>query len=133
MNIYLVMAFGGMLGILLHAVKSIWAINKKNPLTKFNQVFKEYWKTEWLSFFVSMFCFAVLLFVASEFVNLNKVDTPDMNEPLKERLLHFKLSNFIKLTSVIMGYFSDSIIYGFLGVTEKNLNTKLAELEIKKP
>lgn len=122
------MAFGGLLGILLHAGKAMYNIKKRNETT-FNNVFQMYWKTEWMSFLGSILCFGVLLFVASEFVNLESIDEPDPAEDVKERLLHFKISNFIKLSSVIAGYFADSIVYGFLGVTEIKLKKKLADAE----
>ena len=123
------MTFGGLLGIMLHSLVSVRSINKRVPNANFKMIFKEYWANEWMSIASSVFCFAVLLFVASEFVNLEKVDTPDYTESLKDRLVHFKLSQFIKVTSVIAGYFSDSIIYGFLGVTEKRINDKLKQIE----
>lgn len=125
MNIYFLMALGGLLGIIIHAIKSIGAINKRTEGVKFKDVFKIYWTSEWLSFLSSFVLFAALLFVSSEFIDLNKIDTPDIREPLKERLLHFKLSSFIKTASIIGGYFCDSIVYGFLGVTEGRIKTFL--------
>lgn len=125
MNIYLVMTFGGVLGILLHTLKAIRDISKRNANMNYRMVFMEYWKGEYLSLAGSLLCFAVLLFVASEFVNLQAIDSPDYTEPLKDRLLNFKISNFIKLSSVIAGYFADSLVYSFLGITEKRLKEKL--------
>ena len=127
MSTYAIMMLGGILGIILHAFVAIRNINKKNPKTKFKDVAKEYWSTEWLSVGFSFFCFLILLFVASEFINLKEVDKIDYSEPLKERILHFKMGSFIKLTSILAGYFADSIVYGFLGKTERTLNEKFAE------
>jgi len=132
MNIYLLMTFGCIIGIILHAFVAIRNINKKNPYTKLKDVAKEYWSTEWLSVGFSLFCFFVLLFIASEFINLNHIDKINYSEPLKERLIHFKMSNFIKATSVLAGYFADSIVYGFLGKTEQALNEKFAGPSIEK-
>lgn len=124
MNIYLIMAFGGLLGILLHTLKACRDISKRHEALNFKMVVKEYWKHEGWSLFGSVLCFAVLLFVASEFVNLQAVDNPDYATSIKDRLLNFKISNFIKLSSVIAGYFSDSLVYSFLGTTEKKMKEK---------
>lgn len=125
MNIYAIMCLGGLLGIILHSFTSVRNINKRTAGVKFGDVLKMYWQTEYLSVITSCFCFGVLLFVASEFVNLSKIDTIDYSESLKDRLLHFRISNFIKLTSVIAGYFADSLVYGFIGVTEKKINEQI--------
>ncbi len=127
MNIYLVMIFGGILGIVLHSFKAVRDINKRTAGVNFTMVLKQYWTTEYLSIFASIFCFGVLLFIASEFINMKSVDTIDYSQPIKDRLLNFKLSNFIKLTSVLAGYFSDSLVYGFLGKTEQKINDKINE------
>lgn len=125
MNIYAVMMLGGILGIILHSFTAVRNINKRTPEATFTMVLKQYWQTEYLAVAASCLCFGVLLFVASEFVNLKQIDTIDYSESIKDRLLHFRISNFIKLTSVIAGYFSDSLVYGFLGKTEKKINEQI--------
>jgi len=124
MSIYLVMAFGGLIGIVLHALIVIRNINKRTAGVDFKAVFNEYWKTEWLSLLFSFVAFGALLFVASEFVDLKKLDN-DKSASITERLMNFRIANFIKLSSVLAGYFADSIVYGFLGITEKKLNKKI--------
>ena len=128
MNIYFVMLFGGILGIILHTFKSVNDIRKRllitTPNVKFKTVFVEFWSSEWLALVGSLICYGTLLFVASEFANLKAMDTTDPTESLKDRLLHFNISNFIKTSSVIAGYFSDSLVYGFLGKTEQSLKEK---------
>lgn len=121
MNIYIIMTIGGMLGIVTHSIVSIRAINNRIDAVNFKQVFKEYWTNDLPSIFFSVFFFLLLLFVASEFVDLKAIDTTNNGEALSERLLHFRIASFIKTSSIIAGYFSDSIVYGFLGVTEKKL------------
>jgi hypothetical protein len=123
-NPYVAMTIGGVLGMLLHTFKVIRDINKRNAAVNYRMVFVEYWKTEYLSVTVSILCFATMLYVASEFVDLNHVEIDDPKQPLAEKLVHFKISRFIKLSSVIAGYFSDSLVYGFLGVTEIKLRKK---------
>jgi hypothetical protein len=71
----------------------------------------------------------VLLFISSEFINPGKIDTPDVHDTLQDKLMHFRIANFIKVVSVIAGYFSDSIVYGFMGVTEKRIQKKFADEE----
>lgn len=128
MSIYPVICLGGMLGIILHALKSMIAINSKNPCVNLKLVYKTYVSTEGFSFLVSVFCFAVLLFVSSEFVNYKAIgDDPAISTDLKDKLVHFQVANFIKVVSVICGYFSDSIVYGWLGRTEKNLKEKFGD------
>ena len=121
MNIYFVMIIGGFAGIILHSFKAVRDIATRTAGITFSDALKEYWKTEYLSLVSSLFCFCVLLFVASEFINLNRIDTPDYKDSIPDRLLHFRISNFIKLSSVIAGYMSDSLVYSFLGRTEKKL------------
>lgn len=125
MNIYLVMIIGGLIGIILHSLKSVRSINKRIDNATLGFVFKEFWKHDKLALLGSAICFFAMLFIASEFINLNEVDKVDYSEPLKERLLHFRLSAFVKTTSVIAGFFADSIVYGFLGVTEKKIKANL--------
>lgn len=129
MNIYLVITFGGILGLLLHALKTINGINKKYDHTSFNQVFYEYWRHDKLAFITAVFCFGVLLFVSSEFVNLNNLEAVDNSKSLKERLFNFRLASFIKCASVIAGYFADSLVYGFMGVTEKKLDKQFKDAQ----
>jgi hypothetical protein len=133
MNPYITMTIGGMLGIVLHTFKVIRDINKRNVNVNFRMVFLEYWKTDYLSLTVSILCFATMLFVASEFIDLNHVEISDPKQPLSERLMHFKIANFIKMSSVIAGYFSDSIVYGFLGVTEVKLKKQFSDAEKDQP
>jgi hypothetical protein len=130
--IYLVMVVGGIIGIILHSFKSIRDINKRIKSVNFREVLKEYWSSEFFSLLGSLLCFGAMLFIASEFVDLRHIDETDYTESLKDRLMHFNISQFIKLTSVIAGYFSDSLVYGFLGVTEKNINKKIEGLDNEK-
>ena len=129
MNIYLVITFGGLLGILGHSLKVVNSINKRYDSTDFKTVFAEYWKHDKLAFITSIFSFVILLYVSSEFVNLNHLE--DTHDSLKERLINFKIATFIKTSSVIAGWFSDSIVYGFMGVTEKRIKKSLDELKPK--
>lgn len=125
MNIYATISFGGLLGIILHALQACIKINKRNANVNLKMVFTEYFQTEGFSFLVSVFCYGVILFVSSEFINYKAVSGEDqVQTDLKDKLLHFQVSNFIKVTSVVVGFFADSIVYGFLGKTEKSLKAK---------
>jgi hypothetical protein len=125
MNIYLVITFGGLLGIIGHSLQKINGINKRHAHTSFKAVFNEYWKHDWFSVLSSIFFFGVLLFVSSEFVNLKHLEEADNQTSLKERLLNFRLANFIKFASVIAGWFADSLVYGIMGVAEKRIAAQL--------
>lgn len=126
MNIYIIISFGGLLGIILHAFKSIASINKANPNTNFRMVYTQFWKSDWLTVAGSFLCFFALLFVSSEFINYRDVagQASGVETDLKDKLIHFQIKNFIKVVSVIAGYFADSIVYGFLGVTAKKLEKR---------
>lgn len=125
MNIYIVMSIGGLLGIALHLMVTMQTINKNTSGVGFRDVWKQYWKTDYLSFTISVLSFMVLLFVMSEWIDLNNLDSPDLKEGYADRLLHSRLSTFIKTTSVIAGYFSDYLIYKFIGKTKKVIDQKL--------
>lgn len=127
MNIYVLMSCGLLFGIILHSLKTIRDINKRIDQANFKMVFMQYWSNEIYSLLVSVVCSAILLFVASEFINLPKIDSPDTAETLKEKLFHFNISNFIKSSSVISGYFADSIVYGFMGVSENKIKKQFAD------
>jgi hypothetical protein len=125
-HIYILISIGGMIGIILHALRSMAAINKRNKYVNFRMVFDEYWKTDWFSLIVSFFSFIALVYVSSEFINYQDVTgvPPDPKADLKDKLIHFQIRNFIKASSVLAGYFADSIVYGWLGVAGKKLNQR---------
>jgi hypothetical protein len=131
MNIYLVITIGGLLGIFGHSLSAVNKINKRTANTNFKEVFAAFWKNDKLSVFTSICFFGILLFCSSEFVNLNNLEEADNSHSLKERLFNFKLASFIKTASVIAGWFNQSIVYGFMGVTEKKLKTFFKEGENK--
>ena len=127
MNIYIVMTIAGILGIICHALYKINGINRRYTETDFNKVFQEYWKHDKLALVTSFFCYGMLLFVSSEFVNLNQLEAIDPHQSLKERLLNFRLATFIKTASVIAGYFADSLVYGAMGVAEKRIQKQIEQ------
>ena len=131
MNIYWILCIGGLIGIALHVLKTLNSINKRNDKATLKLVIDEYWAHDKLALFTSIFCYMVLLFISSEFVNLNQLETIDYSQSLRERLYNFRIANFIKVASVIAGYFSDSLVFGFMSVTEKRIKTELKAQEEK--
>lgn len=127
MNIYLIITAGGLLGIFGHALQVINKINKRHPHTDFKSLFREYWATEWLSLISSVALFGIILFVAADFLNLQKVEAPDPDATKEVKALYWKLSVFIRCASVVAGWFADSIVYGFMGVMEKRIQKKIQE------
>ena len=119
------MSIGGFLGIVLHLFVTMQTINKNTTGVLFKDVWTQYWKTDYLSFIISVLSFFILLFVMSEWIDLNNLDSPDFKEGYADRLLHSRLSTFIKTTSVAAGYFSDYLIYKFIGQTKKVIDKKL--------
>jgi hypothetical protein len=129
MNLYFILAIGGLLGAFGHSLKKVNEINKKYDKTDFKAVFTEYWQHEKLAFVTSIFFYGLLLFVSSELINFKQASTSDPTDSLQDKLLHFRLANFIKCVSVMGGWFADSIVYGAMGVTEKRLQKKFSDEE----
>lgn len=125
MAIYGVMIIGGILGILLHTYMMALLINKRLKMKDSGQVFGELWRTEYVKIIGSFLCYSIILFVASEWVDFSKVDQIDYSLSLRERLYHLRIANYIKTSSVIGGYFCESIIYVIFGSLEQRLRKKL--------
>lgn len=131
MSIYLVMIIGGFLGILIHAIVTMATINKNMQKATFKVVWRCYWAYDYWSFIISIAGFTALLYLSSEYVDLEKLDKINYSEPISERLLHFKVSNFIKTSSLVAGFFSDYIVYKFIGKAKKKLDALLNPVEDK--
>jgi hypothetical protein len=127
------MSIGLLIGTVLHAANSIRKINKNNPNVSLSQVFHQYIQNDKIALLTSIACSLALLWVSSEWVNLSHLEASDKAEPLKEKLYHFKLAQFIKTTSVVAGYFSDYIVYGWLGKTKGIIADKFKKSEPDKP
>lgn len=123
------MSLGGLLGIGLHVLVTMQTINKNTPLATFRDVWSQYWKTDKIAFVISIVSFAILLYLSSEYVDLKNLDTVDYKESIADRLLHSRLASFIKTSSVVAGYFSDYLIYKFIGKTKKVLDKKLDDTD----
>lgn len=123
--IYLIMSGGMLLGVILHLLIALQTINKATPKADFAMLWKQYWLTDYLSFALSILVCIIVLFTLSEWLNLQKLDTPNPGETAAEKLLHFRLSSFMKTTSVFIGYFADYIIFKVIGKTKKIIDKKL--------
>ncbi len=118
MNIYVTMSVGLLIGTVLHAANSIRKINKRNPDVDFKTVLNEYLRNDKVALLVSLICSIALLWISSDFIDLKNLEAIDKTESLKDRIFHFRLAQWIKTSSVIAGYFSDYIVYGWLGKTK---------------
>jgi len=127
MNIYLVITIGGLLGIFLHVLVAMQTINKNTPKADFNMVWQQYWKTDTISFAISIIFFMIYVFTLSEFIDLNHIENTDKSLPAAERILHGNISTFIKTVSVGVGYFADYLAYKLIGKTKKVIDKKLAD------
>lgn len=125
MNPYLQIAIAGWLGIITHTLIVMVTINKATPGVDFWGVFKQYWKSDGISFILSivvMIAFAILI---GEWVNIKKLDTPDFSESIPERLLHFRAAATIKTISYFVGLTADYLIYKAFGKAKKVIDKKL--------
>jgi hypothetical protein len=123
---YFVMFIGGILGIFLWSLFKIRSINKRlNSFGLSNQtysgVFAAFWKYEWVSFMISIVMIFIFMFVSSEYLDLKANDETPIG--LYGTLL-YKVSNFIKTTSVLVGFCSNALSLTIFGVTEKKLRDK---------
>lgn len=133
MNIYLVIFIGGFFGMFLHALvecKKIAKRNKEASVT-FKSVAGIYFREEWLDMIITAVCFLTLVFVASEWINLKQVENFDPKETIADRAMHLKFGLMVKTISVVFAYCADSIVYGFLGVTEEKIKKQFAEEKAK--
>lgn len=128
MNIYITLTISGGIGIVLRSFRNIVKINKANANVNLGKVFKIYWTNERLSLLMSVVCFGAILFVSDEIVDFSQVDHIDFTQSLKERLLHFRISNFIRATFIVFGYLSNKLVYGTLGVTAAIVKEKFSDL-----
>lgn len=128
--IYGVMILGGLFGILGHTFIAARNINKRLKAGSIGNVFGELWRTDYLSVIGGVLFFGTLLFISSDFINFTKIDEIDYSIPLKERILHFQIANFIKTSSVLGGYFAESIMYGIFGKVEDVIKIRLDNLKI---
>lgn len=127
MNIYLIITAGGLLGIFGHALQTIGKINRRTPQATFKGLFHMYWNTEWFSFICSFAFFGILLFISVDFLNLQKIETPDPDASKEVKALYWKISVFIRCVAVGAGWFADSLVYGLMGVFEKQVAQKFGK------
>ncbi len=131
MNSYLLMFFGGVLGIVLHALVTMQTINKNTSAVNFKTVWKQYWISDYWALIISLAVLSIFVYTISEWIDLNNLEAPTKGESIAERALHFKLSAFIKTSSVIIGYFADYLIYKFIGKAKKEIDKKLSDAGIE--
>lgn len=132
-SIYWVLVCGGCLGILAHTFTSARRINRTLEIKDIGSVFEKLWETDYLSIIGGCLFFGIMLFIASDYIDLEKLDKTDYSLSLANRIYRFKIANFIKTSSVIAGYFAESIIFGLLGTVEMVLKKKLDQLREAKP
>lgn len=125
MNPYLQIAIAGWLGIISHALIVMVTINKNTPGIDMYGVFKQYWKTDAVSFILSVIVLLSFSVLIGEWVNIKKLDTPDYSESVPERLLHFRAAAAIKTISYFVGLTADYLIYKAFGRAKKVIDKKL--------
>ncbi len=130
MNPYLLITIGGLLGVILHVFVTMQTINKATPLTDFHAVWRQYWKSDYWSLVISVLVFIIYVFTLSEWIDMNNLEKPDFKEGVADRLLHFRVSAFIKTSSIFVGYFADYLIYKFIGKAKKIIDQKITEAGI---
>jgi hypothetical protein len=118
---YLIMFVGGLLGIFLHSLVKIRAINKRLPSENYKSVFVEYWKFEWASIILSVIAVLTAMFISSEYLNIKETDKSPAGI---YELLQYRVAQFLKTTFVVLGFCAQAAVNAFLGVTEKKLQQK---------
>lgn len=96
-----ILAAGGVLGILIHNLKNMNDINKRN---NGNFLLRDYLRLEYLSILLSACVVAVALIASQE---IKKIQT---------------VSEYLVLSFVAIGYMAQSIVISFAGKAEKYLN-----------
>lgn len=121
MNHYLVMFIAGFIGVILHALIKIRGINRNLSSETYGSVFVAYWKMDWISLTTSIVVVFAAMFLSSEYLSMTDKDPIPGNIT---EMIQYKLASFIKTTFVVVGYCADSIVYAYLGTTEKKLKDK---------
>lgn len=124
--IYLQMFFGGCLGGFLHVLVKIAGVKKRFPLYNFQQVWNCYWKEDWDSVLMTIVGIVAVIFFSSEFLDINPEPTPGLPKTISD-LVTYRLSKYIKVTSVAIGYSVDGLVYYFFGTLEILLRNKAKE------
>lgn len=129
MNIYIIMALGEIFGIALHTSFKMIKIKRKMKLKgvkmSWKQVMTDYFDDEGDTWILALCFSGALLFVASEFFDLKHLDQIDYSIPLKERLLHYKITQWIKLSSIIAGFVSSSSSFLIIGTADDKIRDKV--------
>lgn len=125
MTNYLIMFLAGILGIILHSLIKVQEINKNTVCTNYKQVFKVYFSTDWISILISIFTVFTVLLIISEFINIQDgANTPGN----VAQQLQYNIAHFIRTTFVVVGYCADSIVYTYLGGTQKKLQAQSGQV-----
>lgn len=123
--IYIVMTIGGTLGILAHTFVAANKINKRLGVRDLDHVFGELWEKDLKTIIRGFFFFIILLFIAADYIDFNNLNTVDYTLSIPERVYRFRIANFIRTSSVIAGYFAESIVYGIFGKAEQIIKQKI--------
>lgn len=121
MNQYLIFAVGGVFGIALHILFKLREMNEMLPNETYGTVFKAYFKKGFISLLIS-----VVTVLAVMYMLAGKIPAPD--EPDKtgdsQDWLIYNLLKYLRFASIVIGYFSDSILYAIFNKVGKKLADK---------
>lgn len=129
MNNYFVVSTGLFLGMMAHILIALQTINSNSPKANFKMVWTTYWEKDYLLFVISVVGCIIYLFIMNEWLNLSKLDSVQPGESAAERILHGRLSLFTKTMSVVIGAFSDYLVFKFWSKTKKAIDKKFDEDE----
>jgi ABC-type Fe3+ transport system permease subunit len=121
---YVIMLIGGLIGIFLHSLVKVRAINRRLPNENYKSVFSAYWQAEWVSVILSITVVFLAMFISSEYLG---VSNDEKNPGNLTELLQYKIAKFLKTTFAVLGYCADAALQAFFGVTEKKLQNKAKE------
>lgn len=114
-------------GVLLHLLVALQTINSNTPKADFKMVWRQYWQTDYLLFAISILGCILYMLLINEWLDLNKLDHPDTNEPKVDQILHGHVAGFVKTISVIVGAFADYLVFKFWSKTKKAIDKKFEE------
>lgn len=127
-NQFLIFGVGGLLGIAFHILFKVREMNELLPNENLKSVFAAYFKKDRIALMISVLSvLSLMYFIAGK---IPAPDQPDKTGDQQDWLL-YNLLKYARLSSFVIGYFGDSIIYKWLGKVGKTLADKGIDVTAK--
>jgi hypothetical protein len=122
MNNYLIIVIGWVLGQAAYACKKSWDLQKTSVSLTFKDTIKIFFTKETASFAFAGIMLLIALFATPDFLNLDITKEELKNSELAKWKVF--VINFLRVISVIFGYFCQNIGYFFFGKAGKFIKSK---------